>query len=247
MGKALYFEGIASAGGKLLEAAISFKINQEILTVEHKVGDGGGTIDIPAGTKISGNVTFKELTAEIFAQITGGTITTGMHARVRVGEETQTIVTNTITLTQAGDVIEDTIRLLGANGTVFKRVSSSPSTGEYSYASATGVCTFNASETESTIYPSYVYADSTKGNTVSFGKSLPDDMEFYGTLRSKNIDDVIGGYDSLGDALIYLKKIVRTGTLEIGGESGGSTSDFSFDFTAIVANNTDVQMSFPVS
>lgn len=239
----LYFEGVAFAGGERICDAIAFTINEDLKVVESKQGDGGGAISWPVGRDVTGTVTFKGLNAEIFSLLTGGTIASGTAKRVRDGDETQTIATNQITLSQTSKVQEDTIVLRGGNGTIFKRVASSPAVGEYTYDATTGVCTFNASETKTTIYPSYVYDDGTEGKTVTVGKGdLPSEMTFWGTLRTKNINN-----GNLGDVITKLSRINRTGALEIGGESEGSTKDLSFTFSAILDDNNDWKMYFPES
>ena len=245
MNKALYFEGIATVGGNILPGAVAFEITENLLSVEHKRGDGKGNIPIPAGKEIKGKVTFTEINQDVLSTITGGTITDGTYKRVRYGEETQTISSTKITLNQGADTIEDTIELIGDNGTRFRKVSSSPNIGEYSYDATSGECSFNASEPAKTIYPSYLYADSTTGKTLSFGTDLPDDMELYGTMRSKDMDDAVGGTSSMSDATIHLTHIIRQGEVKIGGESGGgNTNEISFEFTAIISKNTDAQFSF---
>lgn len=239
----LWFEGIATIGEEMLQDAISFSVVDTLQEIEHMQGDGGGPVKWASGREVSGTVTFKAINAELVSKVMGGTLSTGTYTRVREGDETATITTNSITLEEAGDVVEDTIRLVGANGTVFKKVSESPAVGEFTYVSTTGVCTFNASETEETVYPAYVYADSSKGQTLSISKTdLPSQMELWGTLRTKNLNS---SANTSGDVIIHLSKVNRTGDFEFGGENQGSTKDMTFNFSAIVDSSADYKMYFP--
>lgn len=245
--EAMWFDGVAFADGLQFPDAISFSVIEEPLMITHVQGDSGAERSWQTGRKVTGVIGFNAISADLFAKITGGTKTTGTHKRVREGDEgPHTIAANIITLAQVGDSVEDTVELFGAGGTVFKKVSGAPAVGEFSYVSATGVCTLNAGETETTIYPQYVYVVAGSGSKVDITKfDIPCQMELWGTLRTKDLN--ASGVDcaNLGDIIIHLAKIERTGNFEFGADKGGSTKSFSFEYTAIVEDPGDWETYFP--
>ena len=234
--EAIWAAGIATVGGEILPDILSVMINMEPKVVAHMQGDNGGELKWQTGRTITGSLGFKALTPELFAALTGGTQADGAtYTRVRRGEEgPHTITANVITLTKAGTTVADTVELFGASGTVFKKVSATPAVGEYTYASATGICTFNVAETETTIYPQYLYADATGGSKVTVGKhDVPSEMEFWGTVRSKNLNSTTGAQS---DMVIHLARINITSGINIGAESSEETTQFTVEFSAIIDN-----------
>lgn len=237
---ASWFDGVISWGDYIFPEAISFEVNIDPKMITHNRGSGGD-IEWPIGQKVDGSIKFTALNAALVAALTGGSLATGNIKRIRQGSESATITTNTITLAQADKVIEDTVRLYGANGTVFSRVSSAPAVGEFSYAPLTGVATFAAGETETTIYPDYLYTSSATGQTLTLGPSdVPAQISLYGSVRVKEIYS-----GALGDQIIYLKNVNRKGPLPLGGDSSGNTKEHSVDFSAIIAAEGDFKMYFP--
>lgn len=244
MGKkryAHYFDGVITVGAEVLPDPVSFSVKLSPRLITHNQGDGKGEVSWPIGRKVGGSVNFTAMTAEVLAVLTGGAAAVGTFKRIRQGEENHTITTNTITLTEAGDVIAASVRLFGSGGTVFKKVASAPDVGEFSYASATGVCTFNAAETDTSIYPDYLYADSAAGLTVTVGPvDIPSEIALYGSLRAKDMNA-----STLGDTVIYLRHVNLIGDFEFGGDSGGNTKEMTLEFSAEVAAEGDFTISFP--
>lgn len=243
--QALTFDGVVAWGDNILQDAISFEVNEELRTVTHEQGDGGGEIQWSVGRTVTGTINFKAINADTLVALTGGTATSNGYSRIRKGDETQTIESDEITLDQAGDTVANTVELHGGNGTVFKKVSSGPAVGEFSYASGTGVCTFNSEESENTIYPEYVYSD-TSGTKVEIGKTdVPTQIALWGTLRAKNLNSTSTGNSTLGDMVIHLAKVNRTGALSLGGDNSDSTKEHSVEFSAIIEDSGDWEVFFP--
>ncbi len=235
-----YFDGIAVLGDNIVPGALGFSVNEEPKMITHKGSDGEGDTSWPIGRAVSGTITYNEVTAAFFAAMTGGALTTGTIKRVRQGEESQTISENAITLAEGADVIGASVQLWGKNGTYFQKVAGTPEVGEFSL-SASGVCTFNASETETTIYPAYLYADAANGKTLTIDKhDVPSEMELYGVLRTKEIAS--GG---LGDMVIHLAKVNRSGAINWGAEGADNTQERSVDFTARIVDPGDFKVYFP--
>jgi len=245
--EAIWADGIVALGDEVLPDVIAFSVNEEFRNVTHKQGDGGGDVVWATGRKITGSITFKALTAEIYAALTGGTLTAGTtYSRVRKGDEGPTeIAVNIITLAHGADALvqEDSVELFGANGTVFKKVTDPPSgAGEFSYVAATGVCTFHADEIDTFIYPQYIWKDTSGGNKVEVGKyDVPSQMELWGTLRSKELNSADGDQS---DMVIHLSKVNVTTGISLGGESSEETKDYAVEFSAIIDNTSDFEVYF---
>lgn len=244
MGKkrqALWLDGVISFGAELIPDPISFTITRSLQMMSHPQGDGAAPLEFPTGSLVNGAITYHSMTAELFAALTGGTSSTGTIKRIRQGEEEATISTLTITLAEAGDVIPASVRLVGAAGTHFKKVASSPEVGEFSYATDTGVCTFNAAETETTIYPDYLYAESAEGQTVTIDKNdLPAEAKLYGSIRTKDMNA-----GTLGDIVVELANVNLKGDLVLGGDKSGTTKEFTQEFSARITGQGDWKTYFP--
>ena len=239
---ATWFDGIVALGTEVIPDAVSFSVIDDIVSVTHMQGDGAGEVDFPVGRKVHGEIIYNAQNAEFDALITGGSLTTGTIKRIRQGEESQTIAANDITLTQAALVKENTVRLYGGDGTVFQKVAAGPAVGEYSYVPATGVASFNAAETETTIYPDYLYTVSGSGQTLTLSVGdVPGVLELLGSIRTKNVND-----GALGDLVVSLKKVHLGGPLETGGDSSGSTKQKSIAYTAVISAQGDYQKMYPV-
>lgn len=239
---AIWFDGIVSLGDDTrFQDVVAFSVVNEMINITHNQGGGAGEISWPAGRKVHGTIQFNAFNAAMMAVLTGGSLSTGTVSMVRRGTENHTITDNTVTLTEAGDVIEGTISLVGGAGTIFKKVAESPAAGEFSYVAATGVATFNAAETETTIYPEYLHADSANGQTLDIGvRDVPSELTLYGALRSKDLN---AGTEDVVVAM--LKNVNIGGNFEIGGESGGSTKEMSIDYSAVIAAEGDYKIYFP--
>lgn len=239
--QAMWFDGVAAWGDYLLEDPVAFSVIQDLKMLTHNQGDGKGEVEWPIGYKVSGQIRFTAMNSALLAALTGGSAATGTIKRIRQGAETHTISENTITLAQTSKVVFDTLRLFGGNGTVFAKVAESPAVGEYSVVEETGVVTFNAAETETTIYPDYLYTDSAAGQTVTVSpQDLPSEITLYGSLRTKEVNA-----GTMGDIVIYLRNVNRKGPLEIGGDNAGSTKEFTVEYSAIISAEGDMKFYFP--
>jgi len=239
--EAVWYDGIVCLGAQHLDDVVSFSVNHEFLSVKHKSGVGGTEQELPVGFKVHGTIEFNADNAEIQALLTGGALSTGTMKMILRGTEVATITTNTITLVKAANSIESSVRLYGSAGTVFKKVASSPDVGEFSYDDETGVCTFNASETETTVYPEYAYTDAASGQTLTIDpRDVPGAMALYGFVRSEDMNTGTRGHRG-----VYLKQINITGSLEDGGDNSGNTKTKQINYNAVVAAPGDYQKFFP--
>lgn len=233
--EAIWAAGVITVGGEVIPDAVSIMLNMEPMLVSHKQGDNGGEQKWQTGRTINGTIGFRSLTPELFAVLTGGTQTDGAtYTRVRKGDEAAIeIVTNDITLGQAGLAVEDTVELFGRDtGIVYKKEDTAVAGSSFSYVAATGVCSFHASETETFIYPQYLYADSTGGSKIEVGKhDVPAEMEFWGTVRSKDLNSLTG---SQSDMVMHLARINITSGINIGAESSEETTQYTVEFNAII-------------
>lgn len=76
----------------------------------------------------------------------------------------------TVTVTNSAHFIKDLGVRYGATGVALARVASSPTVGEYAVAS--GVYTFAAADTLAAVLISYVWTDSTAGNTLTVNNQI---------------------------------------------------------------------------
>lgn len=237
----LWLDGVITFGDELIPDPISFTITRSLQMISHPQGDGAAPFEFPVGSLVNGTITYHAMTAELWAALTGGTSSTGTIKRIRQGEEEATIAVNDITLTEAGDVIAASVRLIGAAGTHFKKVAATPEVGEFTYLTATGVCTFNAAETETTIYPDYLYAESTEGQTITVDKNdLPAEAKLYGSIRTKDMNA-----GTLGDIVVELANVNLKGDLILGGDKSGTTKEFTQEFSARIVGQGDWKTYFP--
>jgi len=232
----LWGEGVAFIDGveafEVQELSVAFPL--EVL--EFTKGDGGGKGTIPVGQSYQGRAGFLGMNASIFSKLTGSTTSTGTKKRIR--NEKLTKSTDTLTCSQTP--IADTLRVVpaGSNKQPLKRVSGSPQVGEYSVSGTT--ITLNASQPESDFYVSYIYTDSSSGETSQLSpSSLPNSFELYGSLRTKELFS-----DVKGDVIIYAAKCERTSEFGLGGAIG-NVSTPGFDFNIRVDNAGDLEFYWP--
>lgn len=123
--------------------------------------------------KITGKAKFAHINAALFNSLFfGGTLATGQtHAQ---NNEPHTVpaspYTVTITPPSSGTIVDDLGVVYALTGIPLTRVTSAPTTGQYSYAA--GVYTFAAGDTTISMYISYSYLTSAVGNTITYANQL---------------------------------------------------------------------------
>lgn len=246
--EATWASGVAFVGGLKLSDTVSVIINDELLNVRHQQGDCGSELKWAWGRNISGKIIFNGVNADILELITGGTKTASSgYSRVRPGDESAVITfdgaNHKITCAQGANVEVDTIDLYDENMVHYKRVTSSPSAHEY-YHYNNGVLRFNVADTGKTVYPSYVYSNSSGTKLAISPNDLPSILELWAVLRSRNLNVVTAGYEDR-DIVVHLVKVRRIGPLVAGAESEEQTSSWSFEFVADLIDNGDYEVYFP--
>ena len=85
------------------------------------------------------------------------------------------------------------------------------------------------------------------GTHISLYKTkLPCQMEIWGSIRTKDLNNIIKPDDNFGDVIVHFKRITRKGNFEIGGEkSPTTTKTLSFEFEALVKRSGDYEVFFP--
>ena len=234
----LWGEGVAFIDG--VEAfevqELALNIGMEIL--EATKGDGGGKITIPTQQPITGRCGFLGLNASIFSKLTGATTATGTKKRMR--EESGTVDNTTYTITLSQTPIADTLRVVptGDKQKPFVRVASNPSQGEYSVSGNT--LTFNSADAGKTMKISYIYSDTTSGETSKLSPTaLPSSFSLYGTLRTKELFS-----DTKGDVVFYAAKCERTSEFGLGGAIGNISTP-GFDFSVRIDTEGDFEIYWP--
>ena len=238
---AQYFRGFILVDEQFIPDAIGMEVTRELETISHTHGGKKGELNFAVGSKVTGEVQFTQLSAQILALFTGGSISTGTNGMIPPDDEHHTIATNIVTLANAANLL-GSVYAYGSDGTQFEEVDSSPAVGEYSLAA--GVLTFNTSETDTDVYVSYFYSISGSGETVSMSSDdLPaPNLAFRGSINTKNLNASGGG---MGHSTIYLAKINITGSLKMGGTRGDGTIQHAITFEAEVADDSDFTATFP--
>lgn len=239
----------ATLGDHILPDLLGIEVTADPKTVTHKQGESGGDVVFMVGRSVKGKLTWNALSAELYAALTGGTLTVDVTKTVvRRGDEgPHTITTNIITLAQTyTNIILSTVELFGANGTVFKKVDSLTvgNTGEFTLTNNAGAaeCTFNTVETDTVISPQYSYADTSGGAKVTVGKyDVPSQMAFWGRVRSKDANSVTG---AMSDMFIHLTKINLISQPALGASDAENTQSYEVEFSAIVDDASDFETYF---
>jgi hypothetical protein len=120
-----------------------------------------------------------------------------------------------------------------------KRVSGSPSSGEYSISSDTLV--FSDDDAGKYVYVDYFYEDTASGYRLSIDPfALPGSFKLLASLK---VYDTCGG-DYAGEIVAVAEKCRRSGPVEMGSRVGEFGS-FGFDFSVENRNPDDLVLNFP--
>lgn len=138
-----------------------------------------GNLQFPDDTaisdkKLSGKVSFGRLETQIFNQLFfADSYTSGTNQVSPFEAHTIPATPYQVTIAPpgSGTFYEDLGVRYSATGTVLVKVASSPTTGQYSVNSSTGVYTFASADTGLGVQISYVYT-STSGNTLTVNNQL---------------------------------------------------------------------------
>lgn len=123
--------------------------------------------------KIEGKAKFAQIDAvEYNETFFGQTVTVGQE--LGAFNETHTIPATPfqVTVTNAADFVDDLGVFDALTGTQYTRVSATPSAGQYSVNTTTGVYTFNTADAGDSVYINYTYTESTTGNTITIDQKL---------------------------------------------------------------------------
>lgn len=122
--------------------------------------------------KITGKADFAQFNAQAFNDLFFGysNPSTG-EVKTAVGEAA-TVSANTVTVTNAANFSQDFGVVRASDGSVYTRVSSSPTGLQYSCNETTGVYTFNSSQNNVAVAVSYTYADSANGKKITITNQL---------------------------------------------------------------------------
>src|SRR5271166_4332711 len=155
--------------GVLQDTTINFEFTEKEL-----YGQNQYAVAIARGqAKVTGSCTSARLLGRVFSDIFfGETVATGQFGIAQA--EVQTIPTTPyqVTVTNAATFAEDLGVYYQATGKPLDRVSSSPSTGQYSVNTGSGVYTFAAADTTLAVLISYHYTFTSSGKLITLNNHL---------------------------------------------------------------------------
>lgn len=146
----------------LQETSFDFKASNKELTGENQFAEaiGRGSTKVTGKAK-TGRFNGKLMNQVMFAQPAANQLA---QAKLLALDETGTVASAAITVTNAANFSEDLGVQLKSTGEPYVRVASAPAAKQYSVNETTGVYTFNASENSSVLRISYLYKTTAAGS-----------------------------------------------------------------------------------
>lgn len=201
-------------------------------------GDIAGRYYVPVGMPVTGRLTWFDISAELLASLLGAGAEQGTVRRVV--SESHTIPDEspyTVDLDHQANLGATEV-VMGSDGTRFRRVATSPSSGEYSITDYT--LTFSSEDGGKTIYVSYFYSDPSSGSTIVLApQGLPSRFKLVGSLNLYDIAE-----EESGDLVLVAERCVRTSPLNLGA-SVGEYGRFGFDFALENITAGDITLYMP--
>ena len=143
---------------------VKFTLGAEIKSL---FGQYQWPVDSAIGKRsIKGSFEFAQISNFLLSQgFTADPITTGVIEDVPA--EQATIVTTTVTVTNAAHFVSDRGVTYASSGIPFTRVAATPAVGQYAVNLSTGVYTFNATDETQVVFIAYAYSIAASGTTLT--------------------------------------------------------------------------------
>lgn len=226
----LYTMTVAGANplkiGVLQDVSIDFSADIKQLYGQYQfpvdVARGKGKIEGKAATGVIDVLAFNDFYFGLSGEATGQTL--------RANNEAGTVPAMSsyeITVTNSGTFTQDLGVAYADTGVALTQVASSPAQGEYSVAA--GVYTFNMADASEDMLLSYLYTDSSAGNTLTISNELMG-----ATPKFKLVLSQI--YDSKTFTLVLYSCVAEKLSLPIK-QDDYTIADFSFQAQANSAGN----------
>ncbi|MCP4231266.1 MAG: hypothetical protein GY771_14110 [bacterium] len=208
-----------------------------VLEVPSPGYNGGYTV--PYDAPITGKIAWYDISAELMAAITGSSLSSGT-VRGAQAENHQIPSASPYTVTlDNGDIVAQSEIVIRDDSVRMKRVSGSPSSGEYSISGDT--LTFSGDDAGKYVYVDYFYEDAAGGHRLSIDPyKLPGSFKLLASLKAYDTY----GADYAGEIVAVAEKCRRSGPVEMGSRVGEFGS-FGFDFTVENRNPNDLVLNFP--
>lgn len=154
--------------GALQDVSIDFAFTMKELHGSYQfplaVGRGTG--------KITGKANWAQFNAQVFNDLFFG-LSNPSTGSVRTSvDEAQTVTANTVTATNTGTFVADLGVRLASDGTIYTRVTATPTGYQYTCNETTGVYTFNSSQNAAAVLISYTYTDASNGKKITLTNQL---------------------------------------------------------------------------
>lgn len=189
--------------GTLQEVEVSLDQSIEELRGQYKMPVAIGQSSL----KVTGKIKSGEFDINGMSNLfTGDAVTTGQ-TLLAVGEA-QSVPSGspyTVTVTNAATFVDDYGVRYASSGLPLSLVASSPSAGQYSVDTATGVYTFNASDASAAVKISYTYTSATGYTSTLTNHLMGTQQVFQMTLR-ENYQD----FDATHSVTLVLNRCVMS-------------------------------------
>lgn len=186
--------------GILQDVSFDFKATQKDLIGQLQVAVDSARAEV----KVSGKVKYGEFNGALLsAMLAGSTTATG--SQIGIAGESGTIPANpgpyTVTAAHAAKWISD-LGVYDATTKIYmKRVTGTPTTGEYSVAA--GVYTFAAADAGHIVSLAYDYTSDTLGSTITYKNQLMGTTTFFAMKLYNNFTDSSG----VSNSGLYIPKV----------------------------------------
>lgn len=208
----------------LQEVSFSFKGSSKELMGEMMFAEAIARSDVKLTGKAKTGLFYADAFNDIFFN---QSVATG-HKKIAY-DEAGTIATQSVTVTNGANFVQDLGVMLVTTGVQMQRVASAPAAGQYSVNEATGVYTFHTTDNSKGVLISYVYKNTTAGKTISLVNQIAGDAPTFQAIF----------FNKFQNESIYLKlnSCVADG-LDFGFKTGDfAMPDFSFAAQADASGN----------
>lgn len=173
---------------------VSFDIS---FTVKELFGQSQFPLAIGRGTgKITGKANFAQFNAQAYNDLFFGLTNPANSSQITAVAEAKTVTSNAATATNNATYLRDLGVTLASDGSVLTRVTSAPTTVQYTVNETTGVYGFNSGLNNASVYLNYQYTDASNGKLITISNQLLGNSPtflaaFTSTFKTKKVTFVL--------------------------------------------------------